>query len=50
MTERLLGVIIIGLVGVLLTFARRFKNEDSDAGYGVAAWTIILIILWLRGG
>ena len=49
MTERLWGVVVIGCVGALITLARRFKNKDSQAGYGVAGWTIIIIILWLRG-
>ncbi len=47
MTETLWGVIVIGGIGALLTFARRFKNKDSEAGGGVVAWTFFLLILWL---
>ena len=47
MSEKLLGIIIIGVIGSLLTLARRYKNSDGDAGYGVAGWTIIIILIWI---
>lgn len=31
--------------GTVLTFARRFKNPAKDMGEGIAAWTMILIVL-----
>ena len=48
MTEKLLGVLIIGLVGAALIFARRFQNKDTNAGYGIAGWIIFIIFLWLE--
>lgn len=37
-------IIAVGLVGCLLTIIRRWKNDDSRAGVGVAGWTIVAII------
>lgn len=49
MEERLLGTFIVGVIGIFLTIARRYSNKDSDAGLGVAAWTLVVIVLiWLK--
>lgn len=38
-------VLSVGIVGILLTFARRWHNkDDSSAGMGVAGWTIFIIM------
>ncbi len=49
MEEKMLGTIVVGLVGTLLTFARRYNNkEDSAAGLGIAGWTmLILVLMWM---
>lgn len=39
--------VLIGLIGTILTFARRYKNQDSSAGLGIAGWTIVFLLLWL---
>lgn len=36
-------VLAVGLVGITLTLARRWKNCDKSAGLGVAGWTIFII-------
>jgi hypothetical protein len=36
-------VLVIGLVSTGLIIARRWKNEDARAGYGIAGWTIFII-------
>lgn len=41
LTQRILAV---GLVGILLTLARRWKNDDERAGLGVAGWTVAVIV------
>ena len=47
MSEKFYLTIIIGLIGVALTVARRWKNKDGGAGLGVAGWTIFIIfMLW----
>ncbi|TSD06691.1 MAG: hypothetical protein Greene07144_1119 [Parcubacteria group bacterium Greene0714_4] len=38
----LIGFALFGVIGGMLTFARRYKNPDADAGCGVAGWTVIL--------
>ena len=47
MSELLILICIIFGGGAILTFARRFNNPDKRAGLGIAAWTIILIIILL---
>ena len=47
MTEKILGGIIIGIVGCLLTFARRYKNKDKEAGAAIAGWTLVIVALWM---
>lgn len=37
-------VLAVGLVGITLTLARRWKNSDKSAGLGIAGWTIFVII------
>lgn len=39
-------VLAVGLIGVALTLARRWKNKSPEAGLGVAGWTVF-IILWV---
>jgi hypothetical protein len=30
-----------------MIFARRWKNPDTDAGYGIAGWTIVIVLcIW----
>lgn len=36
---------IILLGGSFLTFARRWNNDDTEAGMGTAAWTVIFILV-----
>lgn len=39
-------IVVIGLIGSTLTFARRWENpDDSEAGMAPAGWTIVLIII-----
>lgn len=46
----LLGLVFIGLSGAGLTFARRYKNQDEDAGSSIAGWVVGIIILWMLIG
>lgn len=49
MIDRMILTIIIFLGGIFLTFARRYKNRDSNAGYAIAGWTIFIILcLWFE--
>lgn len=43
--ERVLSMLVVGMTGVGLTFARRHNNEDSNAGEGVVFSTLALVIL-----
>jgi hypothetical protein len=45
MEEKILGTIVVGLVGTLLTFSRRYKNTEESAGIGTAGWSIFIILL-----
>jgi hypothetical protein len=46
---RLLASGVLGAIGAALTVARRYRNEDTDAGRGTAGWTIFIIfLLWLE--
>ena len=47
--ERAATVFAVLLGGALLTFARRYKNQDSNAGYGVAGWAVVVTIVLLTG-
>lgn len=47
MNDTLMAILIVGIVGTLLTFARRYKNPDESAGMGIAGWTLFIIILLL---
>lgn len=42
-----LMIFIIFIGGSILTMARRWENSDEDAGGGIAAWTLILVILYI---
>jgi len=47
MTEKIIATAVIGIVSSLMIFARRYKNNDANAGYGIAGWTIfIILIMW----
>ena len=38
---------LIAIIASILIFARRWKNPDADAGYGIAGWAIAIIIIYL---
>jgi len=47
-TEKLIATVIILFGAAALTFARRWNNEDTEAGYGVAGWAMfVIIMMWL---
>lgn len=46
----LTGFAFIGAAGGILTFARRHRNPEEDAGCGVVGWTIFFLFLWLYAG
>ena len=46
----LIGFALIGIVEGTLTFARRYKNSNGNAGYGVAGWSVLFLLLWLFAG
>lgn len=43
--ERVLSMLVVGMTGIGLTFARRHNNEDNNAGEGVVFSTLTLVIL-----
>lgn len=43
----LLGLVVIGITGTALTFARRYQNNDRNAGIGVVFLTFILLLFWV---
>lgn len=43
--ERVLSMLVVGITGIGLTFARRYSNKDVNAGVGVAFGTLFLVIL-----
>lgn len=45
MTERLIAIMVVGIIGITLTAVRRWKNENPKAGMGVAGWTMVAIVL-----
>ena len=47
--ERCIPAIIMAVVGILLTVARRWNNKDSAAGEAIAGWTVfgVIFLLWL---
>lgn len=44
MPEIALTILAIGIGGGALTLARRFRNSESNAGEGIAGWSMFLII------
>ena len=45
--KKMLGILIVGITGVGLTLARRYKNDDKHAGVGVSFGTLtIMILIW----
>ena len=48
MEEKILGTVVVGLVGTLLTVSRRYGNEDTNAGLGIAGWTMfVIVVIWI---
>ena len=48
MDNKIYGTLAVGIVSTLMICARRYKNQDSDAGHGIAGWTIfILVCIWI---
>ena len=49
MSEKLIATAIIMVCATLLTLARRWNNDDNDAGIGVAGWSMfIILIMWMN--
>ena len=45
--EKILSMLVIGMTGIGLTFARRYNNKDKDAGIGVSFSTLVLVgLIW----
>lgn len=45
---RIYASLVVGIIGIALTFARRYNNrQDVNAGLGVAGWTIFTVFLLL---
>jgi len=42
-----LDLLFLGIGIAAITFARRWKNKDSNAGYGVAGWGIVAYIVYI---
>jgi len=42
-----LDLLFLGIGIAAITFARRWKNKSSDAGYGVAGWGIVVYIVYI---
>ena len=40
-----LAILFVLLGGAALTLARRHKNQDPEAGFGTAGWTVIIALL-----
>jgi hypothetical protein len=45
-----IGLLLILLGGAAMIFTMRYKNEDPEAGHGIASWTIVIAILYLLRG
>lgn len=45
MDARCQRIVAVGLIGIVLTLARRWKNKSPEAGIGVAGWTMFVILL-----
>lgn len=50
MSDVAISIIAVGISGAILTIARRWKNEDSDAGYAVSGWTLVMMFLLVLFG
>jgi hypothetical protein len=44
MSEKAVLMAVVGCVGLALTIARRWGNDDANAGLGAAGWTLFAII------
>jgi hypothetical protein len=51
MTEKIIATAVLMVGSAAMIFARRYKNAtNAEAGSGVAAWTIILLLcIWVLG-
>jgi hypothetical protein len=48
MDTKIYGTLAVGIASALMIYARRYKNQDSNAGYGIAGWTVfILLCIWI---
>ena len=48
MDTKIYGTLAVGIVSTLMIYARRYKNQDSNAGYGIAGWSVfILVCIWI---
>ena len=45
MTSEIIFVAVVLFGGGALVVARRWKNNDSQAGYGIAGWLIFLLLM-----
>lgn len=48
--DRIAVALTLALIGVVLTVVRRFRNEEEEAGRGIAGWTLFFVILILMEG
>jgi predicted tellurium resistance membrane protein TerC len=47
--EKTLISFLLMVGAALMILARRYNNSDSNAGYGIAGWTIFIIIcMWMH--
>ncbi len=42
--QRIIATAVLGAVAAAMIFARRWKNTDTDAGVGIAGWTIVILL------
>ena len=42
-----LDILFLGIGIAAIVFARRWKNNDSDAGHGIAGWGIVIYIIYI---
>lgn len=48
LTEKIIATVAILFGAAALTFARRWGNKDSDAGVGIAGWSMVIILfMWM---
>jgi len=42
-----LDLLFLGLGIAAIVFARRWKNKDSNAGYSIAGWGVVIYIAYI---